>query len=218
MIRENKLTLTLTSIVILLPILCGVALWDRLPVEIATHWGADGSPNSWSARWFAVFGIPVVILALHWFCVICTHRDKRNSAQNKKIIGLVLWVCPAVSLFVCAVMYAHALGNTVNVATLAILFCGLLGMAMGNYLPKCLPSHTVGIRTKWTLASEENWIATHRFSGRLWVVIGLLMLLCALLPHTVSVWIMAALIIILVAAPLLFSWRFSKTHKGEKSE
>lgn len=218
MIRENKLTLALTSVVILLPILFGLAVWNQLPAEIATHWGADGSPNSWSARWFAVIGIPVIILALHWFCVICAHRDKRNTAQSKKLLGLVLWICPAVSLLFGAMVYSHALGNTVNVTTLVCLFCGLLLLAMGNYLPKCRPSHTIGVRIKWTLASEENWIATHRFTGRLWVIGGLLMLLCTLLPHTVSVWIMAALIVILAAAPLLYSWRFSRTHEAEKSE
>lgn len=208
MIRKNKLTLVLTSVIILLPVLFGLAVWNELPAEMATHWGADGTPNGWSARSFAVIGIPFIILALHWFCILCTHFDKRNRAQSGKLMWLVLWICPAVALFFGAVMYAHALGGALNVTTLACLFCGLLVLAMGNYLPKCRPSHTIGIRTRRTLADDGNWTATHRFTGRVWVISGLLMLLCTLLPSSTAMWVMAALLVVIFASPLLFSWRY----------
>lgn len=208
MIRKNKLTLVLTSIIILLPALFGLAVWSKLPTELATHWGADGAPNGWSARPLAVIGIPAIILALHWFCVLCTHFDKRNAAQSGRLLWLVLWICPAMSLFVGAVMYGHALGGDLNVTTLACLFCGLLVLAMGNYLPKCRPSHTIGIRVRWTLEDEGNWTATHRFTGHVWVIGGALMLLCTLLPYPAAMWVMAALLVVIFAAPLLFSWRY----------
>ena len=48
---------------------------------------------------------------------------------------------------------------------------GLLFMIIGNYLPKVKQNNTIGIRVVWTLQDEENWSATHRFSGKLWVAV-----------------------------------------------
>ena len=43
-----------------------------------------------------------------------------------------------------------------GVVILILLFCGLLFIVVGNYLPKCRQSYTIGIKLPWTLASEEN--------------------------------------------------------------
>ena len=53
-------------------------------------------------------------------------------------------------------------------------------MIIGNYLPKVKQNNTIGIRVVWTLQDEENWSATHRFSGKLWVASGVLCMLCGL--------------------------------------
>ena len=41
MLKENKRTLIITSIVTILPILIGVFLWNRLPDVMATHFGIN---------------------------------------------------------------------------------------------------------------------------------------------------------------------------------
>ena len=41
MIKKYKKTLIITSILILLPILAGLLLWNQLPDTSATHFGAD---------------------------------------------------------------------------------------------------------------------------------------------------------------------------------
>ncbi|HCE62508.1 MAG TPA: hemolysin expression modulating protein, partial [Clostridiales bacterium] len=40
MLRENKRKLFLSSAVILLPVLFGLIVWNRLPGTLITHWGA----------------------------------------------------------------------------------------------------------------------------------------------------------------------------------
>ena len=53
-------------------------------------------------------------------------------------------------------------------------------MVIGNYLPKVKQNNTIGIRVVWTLQDEENWNATHRFSGKIWVANINWLLLCGL--------------------------------------
>ena len=50
MLKENKKTIILTSIITLLPILIGLYLWDRLPDVMATHFGFNNEANGFSSR------------------------------------------------------------------------------------------------------------------------------------------------------------------------
>ena len=64
MLKANKRTLIVTSIVTILPVLIGLILWKRLPDTMATHFGADNAPNGFSSKAFAVFGLPCFLLAV----------------------------------------------------------------------------------------------------------------------------------------------------------
>src|SRR5688500_13298164 len=79
---------------------------------------------------------------------------------------------------------------------------------IGNQLGKSRSMYLVGIRTPWTLASEEVWIRTHRLGGKLMVAGGLFMVVAALLPIPTEALAGTILAVILVAAlvPILYSW------------
>ena len=70
MIKKNLKVLIITSIIILLPILAGVFLWDQLPEQIPAHWNASGEVDGWSSKPFTVFGMPLILLAFQWLCVL----------------------------------------------------------------------------------------------------------------------------------------------------
>ena len=109
MIKKNKWKLLISSIVILLPVIVGLIMWDSLPERMATHWGFTGTADGFSSRPFAVFALPLILLAGHWVCVIVTAADPKNKNQTKKAVSLVFWIFPFVSLFSGAVIYAAAL-------------------------------------------------------------------------------------------------------------
>ena len=64
-LKAERNTIILTSVLILLPVLAGVLLWNRLPEQIPTHFGFNGEPDSWSSRTFTVFFLPLFLLAIH---------------------------------------------------------------------------------------------------------------------------------------------------------
>ena len=217
MLKQKKWTLILSSLLILLPTLVGLLLWNQLPERMVTHWGLDGQPDGWSSRTFVVFGMPLLLLALHWLCVFITTRDSKNKEQNGKVFSLVLWTTPAVSLFAAGLSYAPAFGVDVPVAGLTYLLLGTVFLLVGNYLPKCRQNRTIGIKVKWTLENEENWNATHRMAGKLWAAGGVLLLLGVFLPEGLAFLLMFPLILVLAFAPMFYSWNYAKQqHKNER--
>lgn len=214
MLKKNKGKLLITSLVILLPILFGLLIWDKLPERIATHWGTDGTANGFSSRSMAVFAMPLFILAMHWFCAFFTARDPKNKNQNNKVFGTVLWICPVTSLFANGMVYAAALGKELDLPFFTCILIGVMFVAVGNYLPKCRWNSTIGIKVKWALRSEENWNATHRFAGKTWVVGGVLTMLLAFLPETISTVGMPIFLIVLAVLPTGYSYYYNKTKQN----
>ena len=182
MMKQYKKELIVSTLLALLPIAAGRLLWNRLPGQLAPHWGMSGA-DRWSGKAAAVFLRPLLLLAAHYLVLFLVFRDAKNRNQSKKVVGLLFWMIPAVSILVSGITYAVALGWKFRLAGLLYVGLGLMFAAIGNYLPKCRPNRTVGIRVSWTLGSEENWNATHRFAGKVWVIGGLIMVLAALLPE-----------------------------------
>ena len=206
-----KRTMIATSLVILLPILVGVLLWNQLPDLIPTHFGVDNQPNGWSSKPFAVFGIPLIMLALQWVCLVAYRTDPKKKNIHPTVMGLVLWIIPVVSLLVGALCYLFALGRDVNVGFFVCLLLGALFVIIGNYLPKCRQTYTIGIRIPWTLNDEDNWNYTHRFGGWVWTAAGLLVILFAFLGWLVAVIpVIAGMVILPCAASFLYYWRHSR--------
>ena len=48
--KNNKREMLLTSLVCLLPLFAGAALYPRLPETMATHWDFAGNANGWACR------------------------------------------------------------------------------------------------------------------------------------------------------------------------
>ena len=115
-----------------------------------------------------MIGLPLFILAMQLFCAVMLRADPKKQNISEKMAQLILWVCPAVSLFAGLSIYLSALGFAINVSRFGMIFVGLLFIAIGNYLPKCRHNYTVGIRLPWTLDDEDNWNHTHRFAGYVW--------------------------------------------------
>lgn len=214
MIKKNKWKLLISSIVILLPMVFGLVVWNKLPEHIATHWGPNGNANGWSNRSFAVFALPIFILLTHWFCIFCTSRDSKNKNQSKKVFGMLLWICPITSLVANGMIYATALGKTIDMNFIVYLLTGLFFVIIGNYLPKCKQNYTIGIRVKWALENEENWNATHRFSGKVWAIGGVLMMGCSFLPAEISMYVFMALIFVLSILSVGYSYYYFRTKQG----
>lgn len=184
----------LTSLVILLPTLVGALCWREFV-------------------WF-----PLGLLVTHCLVLFFILRDRDNAQQSARVIRLIFWIMPVTSLIGGAVQALVRAGfdGYALIVTVFYLAFGLMFLVLGNSMPKVRQNSTIGIKIKWTLENEQNWNATHRFSGRLWVVGGILCMACALHPESdVALGIFTVDVLVLAFLPMIYSYRYYRRQLAD---
>ena len=207
--KNDKKTIIFTTIVTLLPIVAGLVFWDQLPEQLAIHFNAAGEPDGWASKAAAVLGLPAGLAALHLVLLFVTDKDpKRQNISNASKM-LMLWVSPFISWLGMAMTIGFALEAVRNITSIVSVCLGILFMVIGNFLPKCLPSYTVGIKLPWTLADESNWRYTHRIGGWFFMAAGLVTLVSAFFG---GMWLPLVALALAAIVPTAASFLYYKKH------
>lgn len=190
----------------------------RLPI----HWDLSGQPDDWADKWVALLmpaGITAGVGLLFWFLPVLEPRA-RNLSRSQ---GLYLWGWAAVLLLGVSmqlVVLSTALDWGIPANHLIIGTCGLIFVIIGNQLGKSRSMYLIGLRTPWTLASEEVWVRTHRLAGKLMVLGGLISVVAAFLPlpSGLLTTILVGTIAIAAVVPIVYSfllWRRERSGPGK---
>ena len=206
MIRENKIKYLLSSIIIILPFLAAILIKDSIG-------------NMMKSAWYFSWIMPLVLLALHTGLLILT-RYIDSVKQDKKIENIIFFMIPALSVYTGVVFIAIMLGFDIDIGMICAVLMGVAFIVIGNYMPKAKRNHTFGIKLKWTVTNDDNWVATHRLAGKLFVIAGVVMLVMAFFPEIVTFITLTLLIIAIVVIPTVYSYKFYKKQieSGEATE
>lgn len=110
---------------------------------------------------FAIFGLPALMLLMHWLILFLMIKDPKSSNISSKIQLLIYWIIPFVSCLSMISTYGASLGYSMMSGILAQIFMGVVMIVIGNYLPKTRRNYIIGIRLPWTLENDEDWSKTH---------------------------------------------------------
>ncbi|MCA9602691.1 MAG: SdpI family protein [Myxococcales bacterium] len=160
-------------------------LYPSMPETIATHWGADGTPNGFMPKELGAFVLPATALGVYVLLALLTRIsptgfDLESFAETRDAVRTFVVVFLSVlgiAVDLVAIGWAFSMLTVVGVAT------GLLFVFLGNVFGKLRKNFFIGIRTPWTLASDEVWARTHRFGGRVFVAAGLVAILGSFAGH-----------------------------------
>lgn len=180
----------------LLPALIGLVLWSTNPQTVFP---------------LAVLFTPVLLALTLALCLHLTEKLEKDREKNKKINSVVIWLIPLLSNVTFWISFSIAAGHTeLPITCIMGWLFAVIYLVIGNYLPKCRQNSTVGIRVKWTFASEKNWNATHRLAGPCYMVCGFLMIPVSFLPEKPAMFLLLGLLILGNAIPLVYSYTFYK--------
>jgi immunity protein, SdpI family len=174
-LRENWLQAAILAI----PFIVVAAFWDRFPERVVVQWGPHGLPSKWAGKFPGLFVCPSISVALAIFLGWIPRIDprlRRNPDGNGRYLAAIRLSTTALCSFGGVLIAAEALGHHFNIPVLTINAVLILFLVLGNYFGTIRPNYFVGIRTPWTLESDEVWRATHRNGGRVFVAGSLALL------------------------------------------
>ena len=212
MIKENKIKVIISYVVALLPMIVGICFWDKI--------GSGSDSVLRSVRIMATFVIPSFMLVLNTILVIVESYQFKKRRQNKKIIAMMLFIAPMISLYTSLIFYSIILGWDISIQLMTSLLLGALFIIMGNYMPKSKQNRTFGLKIRWTLANEDNWNATHRMAGKLWFLLGFVVLFIGFLPLIPFIIVFFVIVISGSVIPGVYSYLYYKNNvkSGKQTE
>jgi uncharacterized membrane protein len=158
------------------------ALYSRLPSRIPTHFDIHGVANGWMPRSVGPWILPLTAAGL-WALLrpgAAVLPSAWRSRMQKSPVGLVMTLLVALMCALqCVILYA-ALARPASVGVALGLLLGGFWIALGLILPRVRRNPWIGVRTTWTLSSDENWSRTHRVAGLTFCSSGVLALLCTI--------------------------------------
>ncbi|WP_455714175.1 SdpI family protein [Anaerosporobacter sp.] len=201
--KSMKITLILTTIICLLPILMGVFYYKELPNQLAIHFNDAGKADNYMNKPLVIFGLPIFLAVLNLFTQFRLVTDPQKANYPKVLLNLFRWLVPVISVGCMTYIIFFALGKDFHIGNIGSIVLGILLIFIGNYLPKCHFNYTMGIKLPWTLNNEDNWNKTHRLAGFIYVVGGVIILLSVFWP---TVYITLGVIATIVFIPMMYSF------------
>ena len=209
----TRRTVIITAMLVVLSMVAAsVAAGSLLPeaIRLPIHWDLLGQPDRFAGKWVALLMPPVMVglVSLLFYFLPALEPRKEGLARSQ---GLYLYGWVALLLMGAVIevaLLSTAFGWGVPTVHLLVGGVGIMLVLIGNQLGKTRSMYLMGLRTPWTLASEDVWIKTHRLCGKLMVGGGLLMLVAALLPLPSGVLATVSAVVILGSAglPILYSY------------
>ncbi|KRD84560.1 hypothetical protein ASE51_17830 [Bacillus sp. Root147] len=192
----------------LLTLVAWLIALPHLPAMMPIHWGANGEADGFATKINAMI-LTVGIMVLIYFVIAFVPRidpRKENYKYFSKTYNIVLNAVLLLFFFVNMSTILQGLGYNVPMSYIAPIMAGIIFIIIGNYLQRVRSNYFMGIRTRWTLSNETVWKKTHRLSGKLFFIGGLLILISSFLPDGYKSVIMWGSIVLCVAIPYLYSY------------
>jgi len=212
----NRDTLLIVFIISLYII--GFLLYPYLPEKVPSHWNIKGEVDGFTNKFSHVVFMPTFTLGLFLLLTIVPRIDPK-SENYKKFSGVyegfkVVFVFFMGALYIITLF--AGLGYAVPVGKIVRIAIGILLVYIGNYFGKVRHNYTFGIKTPWTLASEEVWNKTHRVSGPLWVISGLIWILSVFVSETAAFIVGLVIIFTITLFGFIYSYVIYRKFYGQK--
>lgn len=207
-LRHNWLILLL----IILPAMIGVSVYDQLPEELPTHWNARGEVDGTMPKMVVLLVFPIIMLftnAIFWAIPFIDPKNSLADSQKPLQIAQISSTLLVSVLSICTILIG--LGYEIDIPTIVPIGVLLLFLVLGNFMGKVRPNAYMGIRTPWTMKDEEVWHKTHRLSGWVWVGMSLgLIGLRFLTSSDTFLYLFFTGIAIMVLVPIIYSYLLSR--------
>jgi uncharacterized membrane protein len=160
--------------VLILTLAITITAYPALPDTIPSHWNMAGEVDAYLPTIWGVLIIPLLMVPLSVFFFLLPRIDPLKENYRKFqpyyegfiLVFLVFFLLIQVQIILWGLDYQ--ISPTLIIPPLA----GVLFIYRGFLVEHAEQNWFVGIRTPWTLSSEQVWKKTHALGGKLFKVAG----------------------------------------------
>lgn len=191
-------------------------LYAGLPEFIPSHWNAQGIVDDSMSK--AYYWILIILpLLIYLMMKVLPYIDPKKKAYE---MHAKAYQMTQVAVFLMISLFSWTgvltvLGVKLNMSVIAMTALGCLFIVIGNFMPQIRQNYFFGIRTPWTLASEEVWKKTHRVGGYSFTIAGILAVLTGLFWR--EQFLVAIFIVIAIATiiPIVYAYGLYKKNSRQ---
>jgi len=207
--QVNRKKEAIIWLILLLPFIYSLIVWNKLPDQVPTHFDVKGEPDDYSGKAFALLLLPVMNVVIYVILFFIPRIDPRkknyaafgSSYQNIRMLihvffaGIFIFITQTTSGGQPLKLNAFLSGM--------LLFFALLG----NYMRTVRSNFFVGIRTPWTLSNDMVWRKTHELGGKIWFYTGIVLaVIVFFLPQMAAAIVMFCGVFLMVIIPVVYSY------------
>ena len=172
--------LVITSVVCLLPIIMGIAVWDKLPDTMAIHFNVNNVADNFAPKPFVLLGLPAIMVLLQIFCCVVNDVNSHKRGQSVKFEMVSKWIIPVMTVVVQITTIGYSLGWNLDIRRIVTLLVGIIFIALGICIPKL--DYVKNMELDTQRARKIN-----KFTGISMVIMGVLSLVSMFLPPIFAV-------------------------------
>ncbi|QWI19363.1 SdpI family protein [Bacillus wiedmannii] len=197
-------------LIILLTTLMWIVTFNQLPSELITHWNITGDSDTYSDKFTTMSLFISLMIGQYLLSILLPKIDPKKANYEKFSTGynIIFNMMLVVLAIINGMTILTGLGYNLPIITLGHVILGGIFIVLGNYLQQVRPNFFIGIRTPWTLSSEKVWKDTHRFSSKLFVIAGIIIICAMFMPASWTEPIIFTAAIICIVLSMFSSYCF----------
>lgn len=190
--------------------------YKSLPQQIPVHWNIKGEVDNYLRKNpFSASLMPLLALGLWILFLILPNIDPKKDKYEKfeDVYQIIKNSIILILGLMHIILILNSTGHHLPVEKFVPGSVSILFIILGNFMGKIRQNYFVGIKLPWTIDNEEVWNKTHRFSGRIWVICGIVALISVFFNPTITATVFSVCLILMIIFPLVYSYSIHQKIK-----
>ena len=198
-----------------IPFIYAAYLYPSLPKIIPTHFNIKGEADGFGGKDSIYLGPSIMGIAslfTYFFLTYIKKIDPKSSEQMEdglfqKFGFFTVLFLSAISM---VILYATS-HQGISIEKLLFPLMGLAFAGMGLYMHNIKQNYFAGFKLPWTLDNVDNWNATHKIAGKVWLYGGIIQFVAGIIFSSVTSFVIFFIaMVVMVLLPTIYSYRMFK--------
>ena len=201
-------------IVILASFVIGAYFYPQFPDKIASHWNVQGHVDGYMSKSWGLFLLPMILLVMWLMFILIPKIDplKHNIEKFRKYFDAFIALIVLFLFYLYILTIFWNMGARFDMGRALMPAMGILFYFAGILINHSKRNWFIGIRTPWTLSSDNVWDKTHQLGAKLFKIAGVIAFLGIFFPK-IAFWLVIIPIILFAVFVSVYSYILYKKEE-----